>query len=121
MAVHLFTSLAILAFVVFAISAIIYEILDVICKDNDKVCYYLRLRIGSFHRFSDSLENITMFLIAGYIFDSSFINTYMSAYPKDLGNIILIACTIRFFSTSMISILNSFFVLWPSANRKDKE
>lgn len=54
--VHLFTSLVIIAFVIFIISAIIYEILDKKSNNIERIDYFHRLRIGSSFRFQVVLK-----------------------------------------------------------------
>ena len=119
--VHLFTSLVIIAFVIFVISAIIYEILDKKSNNIERIDYFHRLRIGSSFRFSSSLENVIIFLMTGYVFDNNFVSEYNSIYSQYLWIWIFIACGIEFVSSSLIGILNRFFVFWTSSDIKDKE
>ena len=119
--VHLFTSLVIIAFVIFIISAIIYEILDKKSNNIERIDYFHRLRIGSSFRFSSSLENVLIFLMTGYVFDNNFVSEYISIYSQYLWICIFIACGIEFVSSSLIVILNRFFVFWTSSDIKDKE
>ena len=117
----MFTSLVIIAFVIFIISAIIYEILDKKSNNIERIDYFHRLRIGSSFRFSSSLENVLIFLMTGYVFDNNFVSEYISIYSQYLWICIFIACGIEFVSSSLIGILNRFFVFWTSSDIKDKE
>lgn len=59
--------------------------------------------------------------MTGYVFDNNFVSEYNSIYSKYLWICIFIACGIEFVSSSLIGILNRFFVFWTSSNIKDKE
>ena len=118
---HLFTSLVIISFVIFVISAIIYEIQDKKSNNIERIDYFHRLRIGSSFRFSSGLENVLIFLMIGYVFDNNFVNEYTSIYSRYLWICIFIACGIEFVSSSTVGILNRFFVFWTPSDIKDKE
>lgn len=119
--VHLFTSLVIIAFIIFVISAIVFEILDKVSNNIEKIDYFHRLRIGSSFRFSNSLENVLILLMVGYIFDNSFINEYTAIYSEYLWICIFIACGLQFLFSSSIGVLNSFFVFWIPSDIRDKK
>lgn len=119
--VHLFTSLVIIAFAIFVISAIVYEILDKKSNNIERIDYFHRLRNGSSFRFSSSLENVLILLVTGYVFDNNFVSEYTSIYSQYLWICIFIACGIEFVFSSTVGILNRFFVFWTPSDIKDKE
>lgn len=53
---HLFTSLVIIAFVIFVIAAIIYEIMYKVSNNNERIDYFHRLRIGHHSVFQAALK-----------------------------------------------------------------
>lgn len=118
---HLFTSLVIIAFVIFVIAAIIYEIMYKVSNNNERIDYFHRLRIGASFRFSSSLENVLIFLMMGYVFDNNFVNEYTAIYSQYLWICIFIACGGEFVFSSSIGVLNRFFVFWSPLDKKDKD
>lgn len=118
---HIFTSLVILSFVLLIISAIAYKIMDKISKNNDRIDYWHRLEIGSFVRFSNSLEDVIIFLMIGCFFDKNFLDNYISVYSKVFCVGLFVACSIEFVSSSFIGIINRFFVFCIPDDIKHKE
>lgn len=117
-AVHIFTSLVIVSFIVIIISETIYKIMD---KKLTRIDYFRRLRIGAFFRFSNSLEDVLIFLITGSVFDCNFVTNYIRVYSRYLWIGIFIACGLQFVFSSSVGILNRFFVLWSSMDEKNVE
>ena len=121
LASHLFTGMVIISVALLVVSAIIYKILYKKSKNSDRINYFHRLRIGCSFRLLNSLEDVLIFLIMGYIFDRNFVSHYTSVYSKYLWICIFIACIFEFFFSSSIGIINRFFVFWSPTDVRDKE
>lgn len=120
-AIHIFTSLVILSFSIFIVSAIIFEIMNKKSKNIDRIDYFHRLRIGASFRFSNSLEDVLIFLIIGSIFDCDFVTNYTCVYSKYLWIGIFIACGLEFLFSITVGILNRFFVFWSPMDEEDEK
>ena len=111
--IHFFTSLAIISFVMVIVSAIICEITRKV-KCFDKYSNrFNRMRIGAEFRLSYSVEDVLLFLLIVYIFDKNVLQEYISIYSKFIWITLGIICTIRFLTSSMVGVVNRFFMLNP--------
>ncbi|WP_159066751.1 hypothetical protein, partial [Clostridioides difficile] len=78
-----FTVLSAIALILFVISALLDNIPYKFMKSE--TYFYLGILIhGSFSRLKDSIENITIFLIAAYIFSYDVFIQYKSIYSESL-------------------------------------
>ncbi|HBG5344121.1 TPA: hypothetical protein KQG29_001485 [Clostridioides difficile] len=116
---HFFTVLSAISLTLFIISAILDKIHDELLeleKDNSftkliKSIYFGNLIYGSFNRFKDSLEDITIFLIAAYLLDNNVFMQYKSIYDESLWTLLLIVMSLVFIVFSLTGIVNRFFKL----------
>lgn len=115
-----FTVLSAIAFILFVISALLYEIPYKYMKSNTS-SYFRILIHGSFSRLKDSLENITIFLIAAYIFSYDVFIQYKSIYSESFWLLLLLVMSCIFIMFSMPEMINRFFTLRSWINSLNKE
>ncbi|MFL8710941.1 bZIP transcription factor [Clostridioides sp. GD02377] len=115
-----FTVLSAIAFILFVISALLYEIPYNYMKPGT-YSYFRILIHGSFSRLKDSLESITIFLIAAYIFSYDVFIQYKSIYSESLWQMFLLVMSAVFIMFSMPEMTNRFFTLRSWINSLDKE
>ncbi|HBE9444637.1 TPA: hypothetical protein KNI17_002403 [Clostridioides difficile] len=117
-----FTVLSAIALILFVISALLDNIPYKFMKSE--TYFYLGILIhGSFSRLKDSIENITIFLIAAYIFSYDVFIQYKSIYSESLWPIFLLVMSAVFIMFSVPGIINRFFTLrsWTNyLNKKEK-
>ncbi|HGT1577224.1 TPA: bZIP transcription factor [Clostridioides difficile] len=115
-----FTVLSAIAFILFVISALLYEIPYKYMKPGT-YSYFRILIHGSFSRLKDSLESITIFLIAAYIFSYDVFIQYKSIYSESFWLLLLLIMSCIFIMFSMPEMINRFFTLRSWINSLDKE
>ncbi|HBG2133569.1 TPA: hypothetical protein KPJ62_003939 [Clostridioides difficile] len=114
-----FTVLSAISLILFTILGILDKIhykLIGLEKDNTfikliKHLYFGNLAYGSFDRFKDSFENITIFLIAAYLLDDNVFMQYKSIYDESLWILLLTIMSLVFIIFSLGGIINRFFKL----------
>ncbi|MDN9330636.1 hypothetical protein KLK89_02170 [Clostridioides difficile] len=115
-----FTVLSAIAFILFVISALLYEIPYKYMKPGT-YSYFRILIHGSFSRLKGSLESITIFLIAAYIFSYDVFIQYKSIYSESFWLLLLLIMSCIFIMFSMPEMINRFFTLRSWINSLDKE
>ncbi|HEK8846192.1 TPA: hypothetical protein STX52_003398 [Clostridioides difficile] len=115
-----FTVLSAIALILFVISALLDNIPYKFMKSE--TYFYLGILIhGSFSRLKDSIENITIFLIAAYIFSYDVFIQYKSIYSESLWPMFLLITSAVFIMFSIPEIINRFFTLRSWINSLNKE
>ncbi|HFL2415136.1 TPA: bZIP transcription factor [Clostridioides difficile] len=115
-----FTVLSAIALILFVISALLDNIPYKFMKSE--TYFYLGILIhGSFSRLKDSIENITIFLIAAYIFSYDVFIQYKSIYSESLWPMFLLITSAVFIMFSIPGIINRFFTLRSWINSLNKE
>lgn len=115
-----FTVLSAIALILFVISALLDNIPYKFMKSEAYI--YIRILIhGSFSRLKDSIENITIFLIAAYIFSYDVFIQYKSIYSESFWPLLWLAMLAVFIMFSMPGIINRFFTLRSWINSLSKE
>lgn len=76
---------------------------------------------GSFSRLKDSLENITIFLVASYVLSYDVFIQYKSIYSESLWPLLLLLMSVVFIMFSIPGIINRFFTLRFCINSLNKE
>ncbi len=109
--IHFFTSLSIISLVVIVVTAIISEVMKKIDKDGKRYDYFLRMRIGAEFRLKYSVEDVLLFLLIAYIFDKNILQDYLSIYSKFTLIVLGLICAWCFLTSSVVGILNRFFML----------
>ena len=109
--IHFFTSLAIISFVVIILAAIICVITRNIERFEKHENYSIRMRIGAEFRLTNCVEDVLLFLIVAYIFDKNILQNYISIYSDYIIGVLGIICVFQFLTSSVVGILNRFFML----------
>lgn len=109
--IHFFTSLAIISSVVLFVAAIICLIIKKVERFEKYEDYFVRMRIGAEFRLKYSVEDILLFLLIAYIFDKSILKNYIDIYADFIVWVLGIICVFQFLTSSVVGILNRFFML----------
>lgn len=109
--IHFFTSLAIISSVVVLVATIICLITRKIKRFKKYEDYFVRMRIGAEFRLTYSVEDILLFLLIAYIFDKNILKNYIDIYADFIVWVLGIICAFQFLTSSVVGILNRFFML----------
>ena len=115
--IHFFTSLAIVSFVVVIVASIICLVTGNVERFEKYDNYFNRLRIGAEFRLTYSVEDVLLFLMIAYIFDNNIVKNYITIYSNYIIGVLGIICMLQFLTSSVVGILNRFFML----NHYDKK
>lgn len=116
---HFFTALIAISMLVMIIAIILYLVVQK--TSNNKLIDYLnRLRVGAEFRLKYSIEDVLIFLVLACFLDDSIVTEYQNTYSEALFGIVIFACGIIFFLSSLIGVLNRFFVLWSDIDINNK-
>lgn len=105
---HFFTSLEIVSLAVFFIAILLGFLPEKILRDKEIVL--MRIRLGAEIRMLNSSENVLLFLMIASMFEENVLQNYIAIYSNG-AYILLIISVYEFLTSSMMGIINRFFLL----------